>query len=190
MRFRSRFVPLAAASLLCVACASPAGDTVDSKRESALRMEADGLAALNRYSLAARDVVASAPGGYAVFSNFGAQILFIGGSGGYGVVRDAKDGKRTYMQMGGGALGLGLGAKDYYLVFAFHDRDVMQKFIDGAWEFNARADAAAKIGDTGGASSGAASFRKPVDVWQITEGGLMLGITLDGVTFKKDPELN
>ena len=51
-------------------------------------------------------------------------MLFLASfGGGYGVVTSNVNGKKTYMKMAAGGLGLGAGAKDYRLLFIFNTRD-------------------------------------------------------------------
>ena len=77
----------------------------------------------------AKEEVAKAAG-YAAFSNANINIIFASGGGGYGVVVDNKTGNKTYMKMGSGGIGLGLGAKDYRQVMIFKTPETMNKFIE------------------------------------------------------------
>jgi len=128
--------------------------------------------------------------GYGVFSNANVNIVFASAGGGYGVVRDNKTRKRTYMKMAMGGLGLGVGIKDYRVVLLFHDRDTMNKFINDGWEFGGHADAAAKAGDKGGELSGEGDFHEGIEVYSMTEAGLALQATVTGTKYWKDKELN
>ena len=127
--------------------------------------------------------------GYAVFSNANVNLIFASAGGGYGVVVDNKTGKRTYMKMGMGGVGLGLGVKDFRQVLVFEDKDVMNKFIYSGWEFGGHADAAAKSGDKGGEAS-AEGYIGGVKVYSMTESGLALQATVTGTKYWKDDELN
>ena len=51
--------------------------------------------------------------GYGVFSNANLNIIFASVGDGYGIIVDNETGKETFMKMGMGGLGLGLGVKDY-----------------------------------------------------------------------------
>ena len=47
--------------------------------------------------------------------------------------------------------GLGLGVKDYDVVFVFETEKAPAQFLDSGWEGSGQADAAAKAGEKGGA---------------------------------------
>ncbi|HRS72478.1 MAG TPA: hypothetical protein P5175_11600, partial [Anaerohalosphaeraceae bacterium] len=123
--------------------------TLSERRRIIDDMAASSLQHLYTIKPSARDEVAQAAG-YAVFSNANVTVLFASGGAGYGVVVDKTTGVKTYMRMGMGGLGLGLGAKDYRQILVFKSRDAMQKFVGTGWDVGGQADAAAKIGETGG----------------------------------------
>ena len=121
-------------------------------------MEAETLARLYKEKPSTEKEIAEAAG-YGVFSNANVNIILISAGGGYGVVKNNKTGKRTYMKMALGGVGLGLGAKDYRQVLVFKSDEIMDKFIYNGWEFGGHADAAAKAGESGGEASGSRSDR-------------------------------
>ena len=151
-------------------------------------MRSEVLSELYKIHPNARAEVAAAPG-YAVFSNANINIIFVSFSGGYGVARDNKTGKQIFMKMGEAGIGLGLGVKDFRAIFVFHNRAVLEKFINSGWEFGGHADAAAKAGDKGAAVGGEAVF-DGITIYQITESGLALQATLKGTKYWKDDDLN
>jgi lipid-binding SYLF domain-containing protein len=137
----------------------------------------------------ARKRVAEAAGcGY--FSNVNVNLLVMSTENGYGVVRDNKTGKNTYMKMAGAGVGLGAGVKDYRAILVFNDPQVMRKFITEGMNFGGSADAAAKTKDDGAASSGGASATQGMEVYQFTEKGLALQATVQGTKFWPDDSLN
>ena len=136
----------------------------------------------------ARTIVSNAPG-YAVFSNANVNLIFASFGGGYGVVKDNKTGKHTYMKMGEVGVGFGLGVKDFRAVFVFHDKTTMNRFINSGWEFGGHADAAAKARDKGAAVGGEV-LADNITIFQITETGLALQATVKGTKYWKDAELN
>lgn len=127
--------------------------------------------------------------GYATFSNVQVNLIFVAAGGGSGVVVDRSSGKRTYMSMGEGGIGLGLGAKDFRVLFVFHTKEAMEKFVDDGWGFGAEADAAAKSGKKGGEASGGTTIGD-ITVYQLTENGLALQATVKGTKYWKDADLN
>src|SRR3989338_4881931 len=134
-------------------CATTSGTTPQEKRQAILSMKSKVLTELYENRSRARAEIAAAPG-YAVFSNANIYLFFVGVGGGHGVVHDSKTGRNTFMKMGEAGVGFGLGVKDFRVVFIFHDRAVMEKFIGSGWEFGGQADAAAKAGEKGAAIGG------------------------------------
>jgi len=62
--------------------------------------------------------------GWAVFDNL-KLAFFVSGGGGNGVAKVRVSGEKTYMKMGTGGIGVGLGANKYQVVFLFQDRTVL-----------------------------------------------------------------
>lgn len=185
-----RLAAIAAVLLLPIAgCMGPQGDTVASQRQAAQNMRRDTLAKLYKIRPGSREAVKSAVG-YAVFSNVGVNVFFISGGNGYGVLRDNRSGKDTYMKMLSGGLGLGIGVKDFRGVFVFTKRKAMHQFVTEGWDASAQADAAAKAGKKGGALAGAVDVAPGIKLYQITENGLAIQVTVQGTKYWKDDDLN
>ena len=185
--FRVLLIPLA---LVVVAgCASPGGETPAAKRAEVAKMRSETLATLYRVQPKARQAIAKAHG-YGVFSNVGVHVIFLSGGNGWGVVRDNKTGKDVYMKMLSGGVGFGLGVKDFRGVFVFTKRSALKQFIESGWDASAQADAAAKVGRKGDAFAGAADVASGIKLYQLTESGLALQVTLQGTKYWKDDELN
>jgi len=94
------------------------------------------------------------------------------------------------MKMISAGAGLGIGVKDYRVIFVFENDKALAYFLDSGWSGSGQADAAAKTGKTGGAYSGAAEVEPGVWVYQITKNGLALQLTLQGTKYYKDDNLN
>ena len=88
--------------------------------------------------------------GYAVFSNAGVHVIFVGGGGGHGIVIDKSTGRKTYMKVSSGGVGFGLGAKDYRQVMIFKTRQAYLDFVGGGWGVEGHAEATAKTTESGG----------------------------------------
>lgn len=164
------------------------GNTATEKRATVEKMRQEVLAELYQVRPATRAFIQKAPG-YAVFSNANVNLIFASFGGGYGVVRDARTGRDTYMKMGEAGLGLGLGVKDFRAVFVFDNQATLNRFIESGWEFGAHADAAAKARDKGAAVGGEV-LADGITVFQLTESGLALQATIKGTKYWKDDELN
>ncbi|MDH3700322.1 MAG: YSC84-related protein [Alphaproteobacteria bacterium] len=190
IRSALRLAAIAAVLLLPIAgCMGPQGDTVASQRKAAQNMRSDTLAKLYKIRPGSRQAVRQAVG-YAVFSNVGVNVFFVSGGTGYGIVRDNRSRKDTYMKMASGGLGLGIGVKDFRGVFVFTKRKAMRQFVTEGWDASAQADAAAKAGKKGGALAGAVDVAPGIKLYQITENGLALQATVQGTKYWKDDDLN
>jgi lipid-binding SYLF domain-containing protein len=177
--------PLVLAELRSARAADP---TPEEARGALREMRKEALAELYGLDPAAKRVIRGAAG-YAVFSQAGAHLLFLGGAGGRGVVRDNLTGKDTYMKMASGAVGLGLGFKDMRLVLVFKKRDALKQFVEQGWQFGGESAAVAKAGEAGG-SSGELEVAPGVSVYQIAKGGLIAQGAVQGSRYWKDEELN
>ena len=123
--------------------------------------------------------------GYAVFSNYKFQLVVAGG-GGQGVAVDRESGDRTYMKMGTGGVGLGIGGKKSSVVFLFETDAALDRFIDSGWVADTQAGAAA-----GKASADVEStFHDGVKIYQMTDKGLIASADVSGAKYWKHDELN
>ena len=128
--------------------------------------------------------------GYAVFSNFGMKIFIAGGGKGKGEAINNKTGKHTFMKMLEVQAGLGIGIKRFQVVFVFENKKVFNEFINSGWEFGGQSTVAAKLDDDGGAFTGAATVSPGVWIYQLTEDGLALEVTVKGTKYMKNDDLN
>jgi lipid-binding SYLF domain-containing protein len=128
--------------------------------------------------------------GYGVFSNANLYVVFASAGGGYGVVADKVTGRKTYMRVGSGGLGLGLGAKDYRQIVVFNTRNALIDFVGSGWNVGGQADATAKSGETGGGMGGDGTISKNVNIYTLTDTGLALQATVTGWRYWVDDDLN
>ena len=169
-------------------CASMGQGTVAEKRDAILSMQDVALAKLYKEKPDVRSQIDSAPG-YAVFSNANVNVIFVSAGTGYGVVNDNATGRKIYMNMAEGGLGLGIGAKDYRIVMVFHSRKAMDYFVENGWTAGGNADATAKAGQKGVSVEGE-GYLGDITVYTLTESGLALQATVKGTKFWVDKELN
>lgn len=127
--------------------------------------------------------------GYAVFSNWGVKIFVTGGSQGKGMAVNNKTSQETFMTMRELSAGLGFGAKRYSVVFIFETPSALNQFTEDGWQFGGRATVAATDGNSGGGYQGAVSVSEGVWMYEMTEKGLAVELTLKGAKFSKS-ELN
>jgi hypothetical protein len=80
-----------------------------------------------------------------------------------------------------------MGARDYRMIYVFENDKVLTRFLDSGWSGSARTDLAA---EADAAYSGAAEVAPRARVYQITENGLALQSTLQGMQFSNDDYLD
>src|SRR5271170_23585 len=166
-----------------------ADDTPDQKRDKTRKMTAETLQELYKLQPLAQGAIQKSAG-YAVFNNTGANVLLLSTARGAGMAVDSNTKQETFMKMGSVGAGLGMGVKNYRVIFVFENADALSNFLNSGWSGSAQTDAAAKAGDKGGAFSGAEEMAPGVWVYQITKNGLALQITLQGTKYYKDDDLN
>jgi lipid-binding SYLF domain-containing protein len=93
--------------------------------------------------------------GYAVFNNTGTNLLLLSTARGAGIAINSKSKQETFMKMVSGGVGLGVGVKDYRVIFVLENEKALSTFLDSGWSGSAQTDAAAKAGKSGAAYSGA-----------------------------------
>lgn len=173
-----------------IAGCGPGGNlTIAEKQQKIVDMEKETLDRLYKEAPETKEKITNSVG-YGTFSNANVNLIFASAGGGYGSVVENATGKRTYMKMGLGGLGLGLGVKDYRVVMIFKNKATLDKFIESGWDVGAHADAAAKSGESGGEMSGEGDISSGVEVFSMTESGLALQATIAGTKYWKDKELN
>ena len=94
------------------------------------------------------------------------------------------------MKMFSAGGGIGMGVKDFSVVFIFHTASAMEDFQTSGWDFSGKADASAESGDKGMGTEAAATVVPGTTIYQLTEAGLALQATLQGTKFWADEDLN
>jgi lipid-binding SYLF domain-containing protein len=154
------------------------------KRDAINTMAEDAMKRLFMESPAAREL-ADDTVAYAVFDNFKVSVLVSGGTG-VGVAVNDQTGSRTYMRMGTGGIGLGLGGQSYQMVFMFEDLETFDRFVNKGWQADASANAVA--GTSG--KNYAATFTNGLAVFQLTNKGLLAQADIAGTKYWKSKKLN
>ena len=159
-------------------------------RDEVRTVTAQTLDQLYQNEPAAKGAVANAAG-YAVFSDFGVKIMVMGGAGGKGMAVNNTTKQETFMKMGEFQPGLGLGAEKYRIVLIFENSDAFNKFITSGWEVGANAMAAAKDDKgKGGGSAGAVTVSDGVKMYQLSDTGAIVGVSVTAAKYYKDDDLN
>ena len=186
MRFKMIACVLAVALLSAIGSSA---DDNDEKREKTRKMAAQTLQDLYKLQPTAQAAIQKSAG-YAVFNNMGTNLLLLSTARGAGIAVNSKTKQETFMKMISAGAGLGVGVKDYRVIFVFENDKALAKFLDSGWSGSAQTDAAAKAGEKGAAYSGAVEVAPGVWVYQITKNGLALQLTLQGTKYYKDDDLN
>ena len=127
---------------------------------------------------------------WATLSNSGVKVFLVGSSHGRGLAYNNQTGEKVYLRMKELSAGLGIGAKEYNLIFLLNTRDAWENFIAGKTRFAVSAEASADDGVRGGTIEGADYVAPGVWVFQMTTKGLALEATLKGTKIYKDKNLN
>ena len=127
---------------------------------------------------------------YATLSNTGMKLGIFGDAHGRGLAINNETGERLYMRMKEMGIGLGLGVKEYDLIFVIGTEAAWNSFISGDIKFASAAEAAASDGVTGDSIEGASIAAKGVWVYQITKKGLTLDASIKGTKIYPDKKLN
>jgi lipid-binding SYLF domain-containing protein len=188
---KTRFGIIAAA-ILALACSLATNLSAESKaekQEDIQKMAQQTLQQLYQAQPSAKAAIEKAAG-YAVFSDMGFKILFAGSGNGKGVVVNNQTKQNTYMKIVELQAGLGFGISKFRNVFVFRTKAAMDSFINSGWQFGGDATAGAKTADSGGSMQGAVSVDNDIWMYQLTEKGLNVSVTVTGAEYYKDDSLN
>ena len=167
-------------------CAGIPGATGGEQAETIDALVERTLADLYKQEPKAREAVANSVG-YVVMNNKITKIPVVGAGSGYGVAINTRTGEKTYIKMMRFDVGGGWGARSVRPVLIFQDEKKFKDFIDGEWEAQAGAEAAAKVGETGaagGAGSGDIPGDKGYVVHLITDAGVSATVTVGVIRVK------
>ena len=164
-------------------------DSPDKQRKELQEARQAALQKLYDEKPGARNEIKDAKG-YAVFSSIGMNLFVVATERGGGILRDNRSGKETYMQMFSAGGGVGMGVKDFAVIFIFHTVAAMEDFQKEGWDFSGKADANAESEDKGMGMETAVTVVPGTTIYQLTDAGLALQATLQGTKFWADEELN
>ena len=162
---------------------------VDEQRADIRAMASDTLAQLyQQYPDARRQIQRAA--GYAVFSNFGFKVLFMGSATGEGLAVSRATRRETFMRMVELQPGYGFGVQRFRLVFVFETPQAFDQFVDSGWEFGANAMASAQTRTQQMGSQLGVSVSPGVLMYQLSDQGAIVGVSITGAKYYPDPNLN
>ena len=153
------------------------------KRARIDEREKNALDRLFRESSTAKELAGKAVG-HAVFDN--TKMQFIVSAGGGTGVAVHRSGKRTYMNMGTGGIGLGIGVKTFQVVFLFETDKAFNGFVEKGWQADAQAGAAAGTAD----ATANTTFSNGLAVFVLSKKGLIASADVSGTKYWKDGDLN
>ena len=116
---------------------SPKGDSPEEKRQVVLKQREEMLAELYKTKPELKDRMEKAAG-YATFKQTDVNLFLLASGRGYGVLRDNKTGKDTFMCVASLGTGVGMGVKDLRVIFLFNDAKVMQQFVEQGVQFGGK----------------------------------------------------
>lgn len=126
--------------------------------------------------------------GYAVFAGTSSQFGIFGSSHVRGMAINNNTGEKVYMKGGEAQVGLGIGIKEYSLVFVFCTEEAWEKFISKKWSVGGTANVSANDGVTGGGLDGAMRVDSDIYVYQFTTKGLAAQVGITGTYYSKDDD--
>ncbi len=175
---------------LCACATLPkSAAQIESKRAEILKISNEILEKAYQQYPEAREEVRKAAG-YGVFSNFGFKFMFMGSSRGAGVVVDNRTKRDTFMKMFELSPGLGFGAQKFACVFLFDTRSAMDDFVNSGWEFGGNTTAALQSSTQGTGGRLGVDVAPGITMYQLSDEGAIVGVSVTGAKYYKDDELN
>ena len=161
----------------------------DEKKAEIRNMAMGTLDQLYSLQPSARGAIQKAAG-YAVFSEISTKILLAGGGGGKGIVVDTIADQETFMLMATLQAGYGMGITKSHLVWVFERESDLTNFVNNGFELGANLNLQVNPGTGGGLFNGAVEVQPGVWLYQISDAGIALDLTVEGTKYFKDPDLN
>ena len=127
---------------------------------------------------------------YATLSNTGMKLGIFGDAHGRGLAVNNVTGEKVYIRMKEMGIGIGLGVKEYDLIFVIANEKAWNSFISGDIKLGGSAEAAASDGKTGESIEGASIAANGIWVYQMTKKGLALEASIKGTKIYADKKLN
>lgn len=183
---------LISALMLCLLTSTAlAADTDKIAKQRAEINELSAKALTNLYEKipASRRVISNCYA-YATLSNTGMKLGLLGDAHGRGLAINNVTGEKLYMRMKEMGIGLGLGIKEYDLIFVMESETAWNNFISGDVKFATSADASARDGVNGDSMDGAYIAAKGIWVYQVTKKGLALEASIKGTKIYPYKKLN
>ena len=191
-RFRICMATLMVALSLGLQACAPAPVSqyqIDERRADIRAMANETIEQLyEQYPDARRQIQQSA--GYAVFSNFGFKVLFMGSATGEGLAVNHATRRETFMRMVELQPGYGFGVQRFRLVFVFETPQAFDQFVYSGWEFGGNVMASAQTRTQQMGNQLGATVSPGVLMYQLSEQGAIVGVSITGAKYYPDSNLN
>jgi lipid-binding SYLF domain-containing protein len=175
--------------LLACSTAPMSQSQADEQRAEIRAMANETIAQLYQQYPAARRQIQQAAG-YAVFSNFGFKVLFMGSATGGGLAVNHATRRETFMRMVELQPGYGFGVQRFRLVFVFETPQAFDQFVYSGWEFGGNVMASARTRTQQMGNQLGVSVSPGVLMYQISDQGAIVGISITGAKYYPDANLN
>ncbi|MDG4549184.1 MAG: YSC84-related protein [Candidatus Contendobacter sp.] len=162
---------------------------IDEQRADIRAMANETIEQLYQQYPAARRQIQQAAG-YAVFSNFGFKVLFMGSATGEGLAVSRATRRETFMRMVELQPGYGFGVQRFRLVFVFETPQAFDQFVYSGWEFGGNVMASAQTRTQSMGNQLGVSVSPGVLMYQLSDQGAIVGISITGAKYYPDANLN
>lgn len=162
---------------------------VDEQRAEIREMANETMARLSQqYPDFRRQLQRSA--GYAAFSNFGFKVLFMGSATGQGIAVSRATRRETFMRMVELQPGYGFGVQRFRLVFVFETPQAFDQFVYSGWEFGGNVMASAQTRTQQMGNQLGVTVSPGVLMYQLSDQGAIVGVSITGAKYYPDANLN
>ena len=134
---KSKVIMSAVALTLLSANVICSADSTEEKQAKIRKGVSETLQDLYKLQPGAQAAIQSAAG-YAVFKNFGTNILVVSTASGSGIATNNQTKQDTFMKMVSAGAGLGVGVKDFRVIFVFKTEKAFDQFLNSGWSGSAQ----------------------------------------------------
>lgn len=175
--------------LMTTTAFAASSDKIQKERAEIKELSAKALQNLYAKVPSAERVIAKCYA-YATLSNTGMKLGPFGDAHGRGLAVNNETGECLYMRMEETGIGLGLGIKEYDLIFVIGTEAAWKSFISGDVKFASSAEVAVSDGQDGESIEGASIAADGIWVYQMTKKGLAIDASIKGTEIYVDEKLN
>lgn len=163
-----------------IGCAAPRGETAELRKAWTDAMAEQTLAELRADEKTAAKLDDE---GYAlgIFEVININALIFSTTGGYGVIIDRDNGKRTYVEIVGGGPGLGAGFTRGRSVYLLRSREVADAFHEGAVSWNGEGELTWRPAGRGFSTDVVGTLQGSTEVYHDIRHGVSVGGSLKAV---------